>query len=234
MNLDYLKEIYQLTTTEINILSYLEQHIPKQNHISIRQTAHDCFTSPASIVRMSKKMNLSGFSELIYKIKDAQLSAPLAKETMPDASKIEQFCRLLKQNKGALIAILGTDFSTHLGAFISDVLNFHSIPNIRTSYTQLLNNQNNQKILFIVLSHSGEETVFKKTLQLAQAKQNNVISFVGNQQSFVAKHSNLVFSTDTFSPFSTSHAQPQLFYGQTLITFEILICTYLNSNIENK
>lgn len=234
MNLDFLKEMYQLTSTELNILAYLDEQVAKTDSVSIRQTARDCFTSPATIVRMSKKMNLSGFSELIYKLKDAHLPTPVAQDEMPAAEKVSYFCQLLNENKGHLIAILGTDFSTHLGSFISDVLNFHSIPNIRTSYTQLLNNQNNQKILFILLSHSGEEPAFKKTLQLAKEYENDVISFVGNQQSYIAKHSDLVFSTDTFSPFSTSTAQPQLFYGQTLVTFEILICAYLNSKVRNK
>ncbi|MFI3517657.1 SIS domain-containing protein, partial [Enterococcus faecalis] len=96
------------------------------------------------------------------------------------------------------------------------------------AYTHSINSQNNQNFLFIILSHSGEEKYLKETALLAKEKKHPIISFVGAKNSTLGRLADLVFSTDSYSPFSTSVAQPQMFFGQTLITFEALICAYLN------
>lgn len=230
MNIDYLQETYQLNENERTVLTYLDDHSQTLDHLTIRTVAKACYTSPASIVRLSKKLNLSGFNELIYKLKEASITSPIQSEWTPSTAQTARFVELLTENEGNLIAILGMGFSTHLASFMGEVMNFHYIPNIQTVYTQLLNSQNSQKILFIIVSHSGEEPSLKKTLELAKRQGNKVISFLGTHQSSIAKQSNLVFATDTFSPFSTSIAQPQLFFGQTLMVFEYLICSYINSH----
>lgn len=234
MNLNYLKEIYPLTSNDVSILSYLDQTIESMNTPSIRQVAKDCYTSPASIVRVAQKLNLSGYNELVYKIKEAHLPTPQQIEDAPSEDEIAAFCHLLAENTHSLLVILGTGFSSQLASFMSEVMNFHQIPNVNTAHTQLLSNQNNQKICFIIVSHSGEDESLKKTIQQAKKQRAPIISFLGNKYSSIAGLSDLVFSTDTYSPFSTNIAQPQLFFGKTLITFEFLICAYINFKRENK
>lgn len=81
MNLDYLKETYHLTKTESQILYYLDQQSTNAADLSIREVAKHCFSSPSSIIRLAKKLNLSGYNELIYKLKRAHfLSQSLLKQ----------------------------------------------------------------------------------------------------------------------------------------------------------
>lgn len=228
MNLDYLKETYHLTKTESQILYYLDQQSTNAADLSIREVAKHCFSSPSSIIRLAKKLNLSGYNELIYKLKEAHFSQPIPFETAPSFETTNEFCQLLAKHKSHLFVILGHDFSRHLAAYISEVFNFHGIPSITTAYTHSINSQNNQNFLFIILSHSGEEKYLKETALLAKEKKHPIISFVGAKNSTLGQLADLVFSTDSYSPFSTSVAQPQMFFGQTLITFEALICAYLN------
>ncbi|HIY58468.1 MAG TPA: SIS domain-containing protein [Candidatus Tetragenococcus pullicola] len=230
MNIDYLQDTYQLNENERTVLTYLDNHSQSLDELTIRHVAKACFTSPASIIRLSKKLNLSGFNELVYKLKEASIASPIEREWTPSLQQTECFVDLLTENEGNLVAIIGMGFSSHLASFMGEVMNFHYLPNIQTVYTQLLNSRNNQKILFVIISHSGEEPSLKKTLELAKCQGNKVIAFVGTKQSSIAKQSYLVFSTDTFSPFLTNIAQPQLFFGQTLMVFEYLICSYINSH----
>lgn len=229
MNLDYLQEIYHLTKTELQILAYLDEQSGNNCDLSIRKVAKDCFTSPSSIVRLAKKLNLSGYNELVYKIKESHLPTPLLNEVLPSITEVDQFCQLIEKNRKKLVIVLGEGFSSHISSYISEVLNFHYIPNVTTAHTQLINNQNNQNILFIIVSHSGEEDALKKTVALAKKGNNPIIAFLGNKNTSIAAAAHLVFSTDSYSPFSTNIAQPQLFFGRTLITFESLISAYINS-----
>ena len=112
-----------------------------------------------------------------------------------------------------------------MAAYISEVFNFHGIPSITTAYTHSINSQNNQNFLFIILSHSGEEKYLKETALLA--KEKNILSFCWRQNSTLGRLADLVFQltlTARFQQVSLSHKC----FGQTLITFEALICAYLN------
>ncbi|MTD41431.1 SIS domain-containing protein [Erwinia sp. CPCC 100877] len=233
MNLRYLQETYRLNKTDLQILSYLDRQSCLLSEISIRQTAKDCFTSPTSVMRLAKKLNLSGYNELLYKIKESHLPAPNVSEVVLSEKEITCFCQLMQQNQGNLITVLGNNFSAHVSAYISEVLNFHCIPCVTTAHTQLINSRNNQNILLIVVSHSGEEENLQKTVDLAAERNNTIISFLGTKRAPLATASDLFFSTNSYSPFSTNVAQPQLFFGRTLVTFETLICAYINSK-ENK
>lgn len=229
MNLNYLKETYHLTKTELHILDYLDKQVTLTADITIRKTATECFSSPTSIMRLAQKLNFSGFNELVYKLKESHASPQTGSDELPSLEKISAFCQLIEEYKHTTIIFLGTEFSTHLTRYMSDVFNFHYLPNITTSYTQLINNQKNQKNLFIVVSHSGEDKSLIQTLQSLHKQKNSVISFLGNTTNSIAELSDLTFSTDSYSPFLTTIAQPQLFFGRTLIIFEYLICAYINS-----
>ena len=211
MNLDYLKETYHLTKTESQILYYLDQQSTNAADLSIREVAKHCFSSPSSIIRLAKKLNLSGYNELIYKLKEAHFSQPIPFETAPSFETTNEFCRLLAKHKSHLFVILGHDFSRHLAAYISEVFNFHGIPSITTAYTHSINSQNNQNFLFIILSHSGEEKYLKTALL---AKEKNILSFL-----LLAPKIQLLVDWQisffcSYSPFSTSVAQPQMFLAK--------------------
>lgn len=234
MNLDYLKEFYDLNQNEIQVLDYLDEHICDLDHLNVRSVAKACYTSPSSIVRLAKKLNLSGYSELIYKIKECHLPSPKPDKTVLSEEEIQQFCQYMSASQENLLVILGEGFSSHISAYISEVLNFHYIPNIATSHTRLISSRNNQNIVLIIVSHSGEEASLKETVELLRKGNNKIISFTGNRHSTIAKNSDLCFSSESYSPFSTNVARPQIFFGHTLITFETLICAFINSQSLNK
>ncbi len=182
MNLDYLKETYHLTKTESQILYYLDQQSTNAADLSIREVAKHCFSSPSSIIRLAKKLNLSGYNELIYKLKEAHFSQPIPFETAPSFETTNEFCQLLAKHKSHLFVILGHDFSRHLAAYISEVFNFHGIPSITTAHTHSINSQNNQNFLFIILSHSGEEKILKRNSSACEREKTSYHFFCWRQK----------------------------------------------------
>lgn len=61
-------EWQRLTATEADILCYCLQNTAEIEKLSIRQLAEKCHVSKSTIVRVCKKIGLSGFSEFKYQI----------------------------------------------------------------------------------------------------------------------------------------------------------------------
>lgn len=104
---------------------------------------------------------------------------------------------------------------------------------LKVCYSKLIQ-QANDTTLLIFISHSGEDELLCKTLKEQQGKNMNSIAFVGNHESTIGQLATLTFSTHSYSPFSTDDAQPQNFFGLTLVIFEHLISDYLNYRRKNK
>lgn len=117
--------------------------------------------------------------------------------------------------------------------FFFDILFGYLINEIEIDYPKLIQ-QANDTTLLIFISHSGEDELLCKTLKEQQRKNMNSIAFVGNHESTIGQLATLTFSTHSYSPFSTDDAQPQNFFGLTLIIFEHLISDYLNYRRKNK
>lgn len=70
MNIEDLDKKYLFTETEKQVLTFLNENSDTLNQFTIRDVANSCFTSPATIIKLAKKMNLSGYSEMIEKISE--------------------------------------------------------------------------------------------------------------------------------------------------------------------
>ncbi|MCY3054539.1 winged helix-turn-helix transcriptional regulator [Aerococcus sp. CDC-944-U94] len=63
MKLERIISKYHLTDTEVDILKHLIQSDAK---LTIRELAEKAYVSPATIIHLAKKMNFSGYSELLF------------------------------------------------------------------------------------------------------------------------------------------------------------------------
>lgn len=59
----------QLTTSELEVINYISQHETAFLNMSIQELAKTTFTSTSSIMRLCKKLDLEGFNELKYVIR---------------------------------------------------------------------------------------------------------------------------------------------------------------------
>lgn len=228
MNLDYLTHNYKLADIEVAILDYLDTNYQNADNLSIRDTAKACFTSPSTIVRLAKKLNFSGYNELLYQIKEAHMTGSNQRLSYVSAEQTDDFCDLLHAHHNELIVILAMGFSIPVANYLSDVFNFQTIPAITTPYNQIIEHQDQRPIVMIIVSHSGEEEMLKQSARKAHQNGTPLIAFLGNRNCELAGLADVLFSTDSFTPFSTSFARPNLFYGHTLNIFEQVVSEYLN------
>lgn len=226
MDFNYLIQLYHLTDTERCILNYLRDQKENLDKLNVRKTAQACYTSPSTVINLAKKLQLSGFSELIFQMKHGNLQDKTY--TNLSEEKIASFCKLIDERGEKTVALIGSGFSLHLAHYMNEVFNVNGIPSIVTSHSQVFQLRSPVKFLPIFISHSGEEKELVSMAKKCLSKNISCISFTGNQTSSLAKISTLTFSSNTFSPFSVAVAKPQFFFGDTLNHFEIIISQYLN------
>jgi len=226
MNIQTICEKYQLNKDEQKILTYMNSHRQELRNLSIRELAKRTFTSPSFIIKTCKKIKLSGYSELVFLITDTPKFPNNTENDLKVKSYVKPFSNLMDKHKDSMIMILGSGFSQNIANYMSEHLNLHGFRCTANSHLELL--RKNKNVLIIVISNSGET---KRLAELCiQAQQNNrdILSFVGNSNSTIAQNSTLAISSDTFNASSFDSHYPQLFFGLTLIHFELLMSYFLS------
>lgn len=226
MNIQTICEKYQLNKDEQKILTYMNSHRQELRNLTIRELAKRTFTSPSFIIKTCKKMKLSGYSELVFLITNTPKFPNNTENDLKVKSYVKPFSNLMDKHKDSMIMILGSGFSQNIANYMSEHLNLHGFRCTANSHLELL--RKNKNVLIIVISNSGET---KRLAELCiQAQQNNrdTLSFVGNSNSTIAQNSTLAISSDTFNASSLDSHYPQLFFGLTLIYFELLMSYFLS------
>lgn len=226
MNIQTICEKYQLNKDEQKILTYMNSHRQELRNLSIRELAKRTFTSPSFIIKTCKKITLSGYSELVFLITNTPKFPNNTENDLKVKSYVKPFFNLMDKHKDSIIMILSSGFSQNIANYMSEYLNLHGFRCTANSHLELF--RKNKDALIIVISNSGET---KRLAELCiQAKRNNrdILSFVGDSNSTIAKNSSLAISSDTFNPSSFDSHYPQLFFGLTLIYFELLMSYFLS------
>lgn len=65
MNIDHLKDKFDLNELEVSLLEYIKKNQKQLKNITIRQMAKDNFTSTSAIYRLCNKLEFSGYSDMI-------------------------------------------------------------------------------------------------------------------------------------------------------------------------
>lgn len=225
-DIERLSEKFQLSASEKNVLVYINTHRNDKN-LNIRKVAQQTYCSPTFIVSMCKKMVFSGYSELIYYLIAAKnLTFSLAEhDTILEYGIL--FNRLLKKHRKNLFMILSEGMSSHIANYMSDYLNLNGFRAIATSHLELLRPDQIETTFLWIVSNSGETKRIVELTTTAHKNKQDILAFVGNPDSSLAKLTNLTISSNTNSHYSYQKYYPQLFFGLSLNTFELLMSNFL-------
>lgn len=98
-----LEILNNLSQSELSILHYIYAHKQEVLHMSIQQLSNEVFLSTATILRLCKKLNLSGFSELKYTLKSQITQENKKNEEIQSVDKIIHNFYQTIENTGRLI-----------------------------------------------------------------------------------------------------------------------------------
>lgn len=230
MNFEYLCDKYQLSTIEQNILKYLYSNIDNLKKLGIRKVAKDNFTSTTIIYKLCKKLGFEGYSDMIYNIsysnksEDSDSSVDIFTNASNEISKnLKPLSTILNKSRNKLIMLLGVGYSQMIANYMSERFVINGFKCIANTHLQLLNKSNKDDVLLIVISNSGESS---SILEVAETAKNNgieIISFVGNNSSSLAKISDLSIVLKGYEKFPNLKHVPNTFFSEVLLLFECFI-----------
>lgn len=183
-----------LTQSELSVLQYIDNHTSEVLNMSIHELSEKIFLSTATILRLCKKLNFSGYSELKFALKNSTSSCDVCTtDSIDDKSlllhlytEIENTSRLLNiENIETVVSYLLNDrqvhlFSTGITTMVFDYMQRYllAIERSTTVYkTDILTFHSIKRMtkdgdVLILASTTGSEPSILKAAKLA--KSNNV------------------------------------------------------------
>jgi len=163
--LDYIDNdtLNNLTQSELSVLKYIDVHSNEVLTMSIQELSEKVFFSTATILRLCKKLNLSGFSELKFTLKNNVSSNNSLKSTAVSTKKIVADLYSEIENTGRLLDTKTLD--TIVGYLLSNKkihLFSYGLTNMAFEYMQRY------------LLATGRQTILYKTDTLAYKAVNNL------------------------------------------------------------
>ncbi|SFH55080.1 MurR/RpiR family transcriptional regulator [Pisciglobus halotolerans] len=240
LNIQNLANKFNLNETEKSILIFIERHAKDIKELGVRGVAKQCYTSPATIVNLAKKMNFSGYSELVFKMKEntllEEVAHPAEVTALPYYQKlseryVDEFEQILNDYQDKTIMILGSGFSQIIANYLNESLILKGFRSITNSHLELIGKEYAGETLLVVVTESGETARLKELVKQAYDNSVDVLSFVGNANSGIANYSRLSVATYDDIQFSSTPHEPHLFYGSILLVFELLLSAYLKRSI---
>lgn len=234
----------KLTEVEENILVYLVENINVCANQSIREISKILYTSPSTIIRLSKKLGYSGYVELMYSLKN-NLSNKQSNISLSDNNCRTIFSLnyedadkdFLKYIEDGNILISGEGFSEIVSKYMYMkllVLGKRSILSTFIDFDVLFDNHAENINSIILVSKSGEGTRCVDSCQHAKERDVKIISFTGNSNSTLAKNSDITFIIPDNEKLDNDNYYPNPFFAYCIETFELMIQKYFDSQAKNK
>ena len=235
MDFKYLCDKYQLNDTETTILKYLQENILDLKKIGIRKVAKDNYTSTTTVYKLCKKLNFEGYSDMIYhftyssQIYDSETNIDIYTNTNKQIdNNLEEFSSILKKYENKLIMFVSTGISQTIANYMNERLSVNGYRSIANAHLQLLSKNHKNEVLVFAISRSGETKSIIDILEQARNNDIEVISFVGNANSKIAKLSTLPIIIQGQDDFAKLKNPPNTFFSELLLIFECFISDSLN------
>lgn len=185
--------------------------------IGIREVAKQAFVSTASIVNMSKKMGFSGYSELVFSLQSPSVSANTDLTDLVTVEEQQLFTQLMTHYRDKRIMVLASGFSQNIANYMNETFNLYGFRATANSHLEFLRGTNEEDILLIIISNSGDTQRLVELAEIAQKHQMALIAFVGDKKSKVGDLATLTISTNTYSPKTLQSFTPNFFFHHFLM-----------------
>ncbi|MGY0394308.1 MurR/RpiR family transcriptional regulator [Fusobacterium sp. SYSU M8A802] len=226
----FIDKYNKLDDLDMELIKYLKANIDEALKLGVRGVAKKNYTSTSRIMRLAKKMNYSGFLEMMYNFKENYNDLKIELNTqgsfrVRNSKEIEEFLEILKNGK---IAIYAEGFSGIIANYIYHkllVLGLDAIQ-ILCMEPHILKRNNLQFDLLLIISKSGETISCLNLLKTAKELGVRTSSFTGNHNSKISQASDLAFYFEDHFKDDTDIFYPNPFFGYCIVGFEVLISKY--------
>nr|WP_234945824.1 MurR/RpiR family transcriptional regulator [Atopostipes suicloacalis] len=234
-----------LTNLEENILKYFIENINEIQDMGVRDVAKATYASPASVIRLSKKLGYTGFTDMYYSllpiIKKSEVDVYSSKNTILDYNfstiagqlsedKINNFNEKIFKKSKKYVFIYATGFSKIISEYIYKkllVLGRKAIISSGSDSIGVFENNLEDIGAMLVISKSGEtEQVYNKLLTASEAD-IYTISVTQDSDNRMALLSDLNLPVKDIHQLDDRNMLPNIFFPSVLLLFEFLLEKHL-------
>lgn len=195
---DLLRGKNRLTEMEYSVLLFAAENVSLVREMNIRELAARCYTSPATIIRLCKKLGFTGYSEFLFFLKGQQPTLHQIERSNHEAwdeqfrthvTNFERTNTLISEQVSTFRSVLddsrsiflyGAGFSTFFAEYMSKKLHLKkkqawvsSAGDSRSLFLAHIEHQD----LFIAFSRSGETESVLEKVNIAKQHGIPVIAF---------------------------------------------------------
>lgn len=231
-----------LSNSEIEVLKYIEKNKRKVLDMSVQELSKNTFISTATIIRLCKKIGLSGFAELKYKIreelkhekievkelsslekvKDIYLYEIKQTSSLISEEDVDKVVDLLLENRN--VHFFGKGLTSTALQYISKYLLTCNRLNIcyeDTHIAYLAAEAMTEKDVLFVASLSGRTHQVLKMLQIAKSKGAKIIAITNIDNNEISEIADINFrvyvNEDSKFPYDMKSRIPVLFILHVII-----------------
>lgn len=205
LDIDYIVKKHRLNSLEKDILTSIQEKILKQEKISIREVAKINYTSTSVIYNCIKKIGFNSFTDLIFYIKNSKTEVDIDDDlTLP--------IKILTSNPDSLIMFLSVGIANNITSYMNERITLIGRRSMANTHLQLLNKNLTNDTVLIVVSESGETDSLLDMIKEANSNNIPIISFVGKNNSSIAKLSTFSFEIEK-----------GIFFAEVINSFEKLL-----------
>lgn len=205
LDIDYIVKKHRLNSLEKDILTSIQEKNLKQEKISIREVAKINYTSTSVIYNCIKKIGFNSFTDLIFYIKNSKTEVDIDDNlTLP--------IKILTSNPDSLIMFLSVGIANNITSYMNERITLIGRRSIANTHLQLLNKNLTNDTVLIVVSESGETDSLLDMIKEANSNNIPIISFVGKNNSSIAKLSTFSFEIEK-----------GIFFAEVINSFEKLL-----------
>lgn len=203
-----LADQHHLNANEQQLLQAVLETAKNGGQCSVREFAAQNYTSPAAVIRLSKKIGYTGYTDMIYRI------GFLIQNEIDNKNHA---------NRQKPILVTGTGFCAPLQEFMVRKLLVLGYCAIGSNSYEVYESGALNAGLVIAISKSGKTGTILKPVQDSFAQHRSIIAFVGADNSPIARCADPAFVLLDDKMLDDRNLTANYFYARVLITFEYLM-----------
>lgn len=227
-----LADQYHLTESDQQLLQAVLEAVEQRAQYSVRVFAAQNYVSPAAVIRLSKKLGYTGYTDMIYRLGFLVRNEDHNKAHTSDINsfigeipteQIEAFLDGLTQNRQRTILVAGTGFCEPLRDFFVRKLLVMGYPTVGTNSYEVYETNSLKAGLMIVISKSGSTDTILKLVTDAKSHGIEIAAFTGAANSPISRNADLSFILLDDNILDDRNLTANYFYARVLILFEYLM-----------
>ncbi len=229
-----------LTELEKVILNKIHDHISRNERVGINTIAQECFVSKSAIVKLSKKLGYSGYSEMYYTTLSSTNNALKLdfSHNIVDTYKgdsltihINMLVELLKDYREKRIYLDSLGFCDSAKEYYLQKLLSFGFDAASSYHYEAFNK--NKSGLYLFFSYSGSRSEIIEKINVAINNNFKVVVFTSNKDSPLGKMAHMTIEV-AGTKSDKEHYSPNFFTSNLIILLELALSKYSDKYLSQK